>query len=341
MAMSDDARVSRQNLLQLITGYWVPHAIGVAARLGIADQLQQGPCTSAELAERLSVDGERLERLLRALATVGVFEQVGARYQLTSLSRWLISDVPASLHARAIMDSEEWHRRAWDQLLHTVTTGEPGFERALGMDVFSFMDRNPEAVVKYQAVMTHNSAVEAAAVVEAYDFGAVNVIVDVGGGRGELLATILRRFPGPRGMLFDLPAVVEQMRVQSGFDEHLRGRCEIVPGSFFTDPMPAGDLYLLKHVLHDWDDERAGQILSRVRSRMKENARVLVMELVVPSEVVPSYATFLDLEMMLLHGGKERTIEQYRTLFEKAGLELTRHVRTKNGLFALVEGAAR
>jgi O-methyltransferase domain/Dimerisation domain len=311
-------------LLRLASSHWVGQAVHVAAKLGVADLLEDGPKTPAALAEATGAHAGALHRLLRALASLGVFAEDGAgRFTLTPLAEGLRTSVPGSLRAYAILMGEEWHWRPWGELLASVRTGRPAFQEVFGQDVFQYLGKHPDAASVFNAAMTSRTGQENAAVTAAYDWPA-GTIVDIGGGQGALLAAILERTPGARGVLFDLPHVIA---AAAGLIEGagLTARCELAAGSFFEQVPAGGDLYLLKRVIHDWDDERAAAILRRCRAAMGEGSRLLVIEHVLPSGNAPSWGKLLDLQMLVMTpGGRERDEAGFRSLLASAGLVLER-----------------
>jgi ubiquinone/menaquinone biosynthesis C-methylase UbiE len=323
-------------LMQMMLGSLVSQAVSVAAKLGVADLVASAPKTAEELAAETGAHAPSLYRLLRALACVGVFrERADGRFEQTPVSETLRSDAVGSTRDMAIFWGEEWHWRVWGYTYESVLTGEPVWERANGAPVFEHLAQNPEAARVFDRAMTSLSKSAAAAVLEAYDFSGIERIVDVAGGEGGVLTSILAAYPRLKGVLFDLGHVVEnaRRRVES---LGLAGRCELVAGDFF-ESVPAGaDAYVMKHIIHDWDDERATVILRNVARAMRDGGRVLLVENVITEGPESNFGKILDLEMLTSPGGKERTTEEYRALFEAAGLRLARVVPTKSA-FSVVE----
>lgn len=314
-------------MLQMIQGFWVSRALYVAAKLGIPDLLKDGPKSSAELAQATGTHGPSLYRVLRALDSVGVFaEDDQQRFALTPLGATLRTDIPGSLRFFAIEELGENHYPAWEKVLHSVKTGAIAFNHVYGASKWQYMTGHPEEARIFDEAMTSFSSVVASAVVAAYDFSSCATIVDVGGGDGSLLAAILKTHPQLRGVLADLPHVVEgaQRRFKT---EGLAGRCAIVPGDFF-ESAPKGDTYVLKWIIHDWDDERSVTILKNCRNAMTKDGRVLVVEAVIQPGSATSFGKFMDLNMLVMTGGRERTDTEYRALLDSAGLKLTRIIPT-------------
>jgi hypothetical protein len=259
---------------------------------------------------------------LRALSSVGVFTEVAPeRFALTPLAALLQSGTPNSMRPLAIMYAEEQYR-AWGEMLYSVRTGQPAFEHQFGMGLFEYFVRNPEASAVFNEAMTGVTSQVADALANTYDFSSFKTIVDIGGNLGTVIAAILRRYPNLRGILFDRPDVV------AGAAEHLaeagvENRCQSIGGDFFTAVPGGGDAYLLAGVLHDWDDDRCGTILKKCRQVMPAHGKLLVVELVLPEGDSPHFAKWVDLHMLVLASGRERTAEQYRALFLGAGFDLT------------------
>jgi hypothetical protein len=316
-----------QQLARLVTGYWLSQAIYVAAKLGLADLLRDGPRTAADLAAVTAAHAPSLYRLLRALASVGIFaEDDQQRFGLTPLADCLRGDVPGSQRAAAIMAGEE-HYRAFGELLYSVRTGRDAFEKVLGAPVFDYLAEHPEPAKVFDEAMVSVHGRETGAMLEAYDFSGIRVLGDVGGGNGSVLTAVLHRYPALRGMLFDLPGV----GVRASANLRAAGlleRCQVIGGSFFEEVPAGADAYLLRHIIHDWDDERAARILRNVHRALGEGGKLLVVETIVPPGNEPSFVKLLDLAMLALPGGRERTEEEYRELFAAAGFRLTRAVPT-------------
>jgi len=329
-------------LLHLMTGYRAMQALYVAARLGIADLLKDGARGSEELARATGADARALHRLLRALASLGVFgEDADGRFAPSELGALLRSDVPGSLRAAAIFfgDERNWH--AWGKLERSVMSGEP-VRGPRGTQAFlEESARDPEGAALFNAAMTSLTSAFDAAVTAAYDFSRLGTLVDVGGGQGALISSILAANPALRGILFDIPPVIESARGRIG-EAGLAGRCELVAGDFFASVPAGGDAYVLKWVIHDWDDEHSVAILGSCRRAMARDGRLLLVERVVPERVDQSADTqgivLGDLNMLLWTGGRERTAAEYRALLASAGFTLARIVPTATQL-SIIEGA--
>lgn len=326
---------SAQMLSQMLVGAWITQGIYVAAELGIADLLAEKPRTAEELAEQAGAHGRSLYRVLRALAGMGIFaEDAQGRFSLTPIAEHLRSDVPDLHRSFAIMMGAEFYQ-SWGNLLSAVRTGKEAYLKTYGVPFFQYMTEHPERHKIYDAAMEGFAVAETESMVDAYDFSAFKTVIDVGGGNGLVLASILRQHRDVEGILFDLPAVAERTRaIFSGMG--LDGRYQVVGGDFFSSVPAGADAYVLRHIIHDWDDDDAIQILRNCREAMNPDSRVLVVEIPIPQGNEPCFGKWLDL-MMLVVGGRERTEEQYRQLFSKAGLKLNRTVPTAHEI-SLIEG---
>jgi hypothetical protein len=332
-----DPREATATLIRLVNGYQVSQAIHVAATLGIADLLADGARTSEDLAREAGADADSLYRLLRALASVGVLhEDEGRIFSLTPVGDQLRADVPGSLHGWAVFVGQPTFWQAWSNLLYSVQTGENAFRHVHGQDVWSYRAERPDESALFDAAMKSRTGATNAALVEAFDFSRFRTLVDVGGGNGALLASVLASQPALEGVLFDQP------HVASGAGPVLEAagvadRCRVESGSFFEAVPAGGDAYLLKWIIHDWEDEDSIAILRVVRAAMSEGATLLVVErdLGVPNDDPPT--KFSDLNMLVAPGGRERTQDEYSALFESAGFRLVGVTKT-SGELVVFEG---
>lgn len=336
MGMTLDRVAPRDAVMRMVGGYQVSQAIHVAAVLGIADLLGEGPRSAEELAEATGTHAGSLYRLLRALAGVGIFAEVNGRFELTPLGACLQTDVPGSVGAWATFIGREYHWTSWGHLLGSIRTGEPAFPQLYGTTAWEYRTNHPEENDIFDAAMTSLSAGVVDAVVRSYDFSSIGVLIDVGGGVGSLLITILLANPGLRGILFDQPHVAAsaEARLQHA---GLADRCKIVGGSFFESIPTGADAYLLKSIVHDWDDAAVIAILHRCREAIVDNGKLLVVEPVIRAGNEPDPAKFSDLNMLVMLGGRERTAEDFERLYAEARFELTRIVPTGSG-FSVIEG---
>ncbi len=304
------------------------HLLYVAAQLGLADHLNDGPRNSGDMARLIGADARTLHRVMRGLVAAGLLsEDADGRFALTPVGAYLRSDIPGSLRGQIVFEGEL--ARAWSALPHTVRTGENAFRHVFGLGIFDHFARNP-AVQAYVARTQGGAAsrVAASLVVASYNFAGVGTVVDVGGGRGTLLAAILRAHPTMRGVLFDRPGVVAEAR--DGLEAAgLGSRCDIVAGDFFQSVPAGGDAYALRRIIHDWDDEQALRILAACRQAMAGQihgqGRLLLIERVMPERVEQAPAVVVaDLIMLVETGGRERTVGEYRALLAAAGFRLSR-----------------
>lgn len=315
-------------LLQMMDGIKVTQLIFVAAKLGIADLLVDGPKSSDELAAAVGAHPGALYRTLRALAGLGIFHEIeGRRFDLTPLAEPLRSDVPGSVRAWATVCGDDWHLRMWSEILYSVKTGLGAFPHVHGVGAFEYFQQHPEKGAVFYEAMTNLTAQVSAAVLAAYDFSGLRRIVDVGCGNGTFTTAILGTHPHLASTLFDLPPVIEQARgvvAAAG----LAGRCDFAAGDFFQSVPAGGDAYVLKNIVHDWNDELAVTLLRNCRQAMAADGRVLIVEMVVQPGNDPSPAKMFDITMMVAEGGQERTEAEHRQLLQAAGLRLSRVVPT-------------
>lgn len=322
-------------LSNMIVGYWQSQAIYAAAKLGIADLLAPGPQTIDALTAASNASPEPLYRLLRALASIGIFAEGPSKtFSLTPLADSLRADAPGSQKAFCLMNGGQQFT-SWSEIVYSIQTGKSAYERVNGRPLFEFLATDAEQAQIFDDAMTGIHGRETNLMVDAYDFSGINILVDVGGGNGSSLIGILQHYPEMRGVLFDLPHVVERARPRIEA-AGLADRCELVGGSFFERAPSGADAYMMRHIIHDWDDQRATAILKTCHAAMSEKARLLVVESVIPPGNDPFLGKFLDLVMLVIPGGKERTAEEYRTLLAGAGFDLQRILPSKHEI-SLVE----
>jgi hypothetical protein len=319
---------SSLELLHLATGYWISQSLSVAAALGIADALKDGPRSIDALAEMTNTHGPTLFRLMRALASVGVFTQTTSGcFALTSLARPLQQGVPGSLRALLLQMGGIYRWQPWGELLQSVRTGAPAFARLFGSPVFDYYARHPDAAALFQDAMNEIASLVAPAVVAAYDFSELERVVDVGGGYGALLTAVLQAQPHLQGVLFETPTVGAEAtrRLEAA---GVAARCAVVGGDFFESVPAGGDAYLLQFILHDWDDAHALTILRNCRQAMGPQSRLLLIETLIPPGDTPMLGKLMDLEMLVVCGGREREESEYRALLAAAGFTYLRTVST-------------
>lgn len=327
-------------LMQMIFAFALSRAISVAAQFHVADHLSNGPKTTEELSQLVGVHPRSLYRLLRALASAGIFsEDATGSFRQTELSELLRSDHPETLRGFAEMMADAVNFETWADLPYSIETGDPSFPHKHNTPWFTWLEQNPREGKLFHDAMTSLSAGAVAAVVDAYDFSDISKLVDVGGGHGLLLSSVLSKYPRMKGIIFDDPKVV------AGANEVLSAhgvteRCELSGGNFFESVPSGGDAYILKHIIHDWSDDECVTILRHCHSAMSPGGKILIVEMVIPGPNVPSISKLLDLEMLLFLTGRERTEEEYRALLERAGFELKRIVPTPSP-YSVIEGVKK
>jgi O-methyltransferase domain/Dimerisation domain len=327
IAPTKDGNPSPLVLFQMATGYWVSQAIYVAAKLGIADLLKDGPQSSAALAAATGSHASSLFRLMRALSSVGIFSHVSRDcFALSRLAESLQTNAPASLRAMVITVGEI-HYQACGNLLHSIQTGSPAFNNAFGANLFDYLGQNVAAADAFNQGMTNASSMLAYAVLMAYDFAGISSIVDIGGGQGKLLEKILQFNPEIRGTVFDMASTIERANQPPGSNGRRR-RCSYVAGDFFSSVPEGADAYVLSSIIHDWDDNRAITILNTCRRAMTKNSKILLVEMIVPDAASASFSKLIDLNMLVMNGGRERTLAEFRDLLNAADFKLTRIVST-------------
>jgi len=312
----------------LITGCWKAQLVFVAAKLELTDLLKNGPLSADELTKMTQCHGPSLERVLRGLVSIEILSYSGdGRYQLTPIGACLQNGAPGDMRIAAIETGEEWHWRAWGALLYTVRTGETAFHQAFGKNFYTYLDEQPEASDIFSEFMASFLRKMCTPLVTVYDFAPYKTVVDVGGGLGVFSAALLRAYPHLHCVIFDRPQVIEETRRRL-VSEELSDRCTFIGGNFL-EAVPKGyDLYLLSMVLDDWQDEQATTILENCRTAMCTDSRLLMAQHLLSPEDSTLFGTILDLYMMVLAGGQERTEIQYRQLLKVAGLKVTRIIHS-------------
>jgi O-methyltransferase domain/Dimerisation domain len=323
-------------VLQILGGAQVAGAVCCLAKLGVPDLVESGPKSAEELAKQLGADPGALYRLMRATASVGVLvEGADGKFSQTPLSTALRSDSNPSLRALAIMGITEWHMRGWTRLEYSVRTGKTALDEVYGMSMFEHFAQTPADAQIFNDAMTNISMMDAPAVAATYSFEGIGSVVDVAGGHGLLLATILGRNPNLKGTLFDAPHVVEGAK--EGPLKPFLSRCTLAGGDMFASVPAGADAYMMKHIIHDWPDDLCIKLLKLCRKAVNPGGKLLVLDHVIEPGNNFSPAKFLDLQMLLFPGGMERTEKQFSALFAASGWRLNRIVPTPNGE-AVVEG---
>lgn len=315
-------------VLELATGAWTTQTMYVAAKLGIADALSNGPAHAGDIAKRVGADPDAVYRLMRALASKGVLtHRSDDRFALTRIGEALRSDVADSMRDMVLFIGHRARWEDWGNLLHSVQTREPAPIKLRGMPYFDYLETDAELAKVFNDAMTATSGITNEIALSAYDFTPFKLIVDVGGGHGTLLSSILHRAPAARGVLYDLPSVVEG--AYATFQTAgVADRATSAGGSFLERVPDGGDAYVLKNIIHDWDDENSTEILRNIRTAIAPNGRLLLLEMVLPERATTFIGFQLDLEMLVTVGGKERTRTEYANLLARAGFRLTDVIET-------------
>lgn len=317
-------------LTQIAFGALTTQALYVVAKLGIPDLLAAKPQAVRELAAQTKTNERALYRIMRSLTGLGVFEETDPKvFALAPLGQPLRSDAPNSMRNGAIFMGEEWHWRVWGNLLYSVETGKPAWGHVHGTEVFDYFAKNPQSAEVFNRAMTDMSVGIAPVIVEAYDFSGMNLVVDIAGGHGYMLSQVVKANPNMKGILFDVPPVIAgagALLEEEGVSE----RIEKVAGDFFASVPKGADAYMMKSIIHDWDDEHASRILQNINRAMNADSKVLIIEAVVPESSEAHYSKLLDLEMLVSPGGCERTATEFRELLAAANLRLTRIIQTKS-----------
>jgi len=325
------------HILQLSTGYMTSMCLYSAAKLGIPDLLSDGPKPVSVLASLAQCHEDRLYRVLRALVSAGVFEEVAPRkFGLNPAADTMRSDAEGSTLPLVLWMADPFHFRNYAELLHTVKTGEITFDHIYGKPIFDYFPEDTEEAGTFHDAMTMLSNMVVPAVLKSYDFSGIGTLLDVAGGHGAVLCAILERYPQMRGMLFDMDTVVDGAR--KNIAQHgLSDRCDVTSGDFFKSVPEGADAIIMKHIIHDWDDEKAVLILQNCRKALsgKKGATILLVESVIPAGNEPHLGKFIDIEMMVFPGGRERTEEEFRQLLSSAGLRLNRVVPTEAPLWVV------
>ena len=327
---------SVMRLVEISAGYWLPRALHVVADLAIADALDQEPRSAADLAKDIGADADALDRVLRLLASHGVFDRRKGKYAHNALSRALRSDHPQSMRAYVRLVGLPVFWKSWGALEQVVRSGKPAVT-----DIFAYFKGHPQETEIFNAGMKSKAQSVISPVLAAYDFSIFDTIGDIGGGLGHLLQAVLKAAPKLRGVLFDQPHVVER----AGVDETIANRLVLQGGDFFRGPLPRCDAYVLMEVLHDWTDEQSRQILQQIRKAAPDKAKLLVVETVLPNESAwaaghgEHFGNHLDINMLVLTGGRERTPDEFAKLFADCGWQLA-HVIPTPTPYSIVEAVA-
>jgi hypothetical protein len=328
VAEPDKQQPPQEVFFQMILNFWMSRALYIFTKLGIPDLLKDGPKTTNELAAATTTHAPSLYRLLRALASVGLVKaRDDGKFELTAMSELLVTDAPGSLRWFMMSELGQEHYPAWGNLMHSVKSGEIAFDNLYGMNIWQYFAKNPDDATVFNNSMSGVTAVANETITSSYDFSGFHQLVDVGGGHGGLAMGILKKNPNLKAIVFDAPEVI------SGTREKITGagltdRCEAVSGDFFQSVPAGGDIYILKWIIHDWDDEKSIRILRNIRQQMSSDSRLIIVDTVVPEGNEPHFSKFFDLNMLVMTGGKERTEAEFRQLLLSAGFKLLRVIPT-------------
>jgi hypothetical protein len=323
-------------LMQLLAGAWVTQSIATAARLGIPDALAAGPMTVDELAAKSGANRGATKRLMRMLTGIGVFAVQNGRYALNPVSDRLRDETPGSLKHMFIAETDTVHWRSWEKSADAVRTGLPRPKPVFGVPAFEYYGQHKDEGEQFGRAMANISGFASKAVLDAYDFGGLKTIMDVGGGNGSMVRTILEKYPQAQGIVADLPYIADQANAairESGLSE----RCRFEPTDFFQSVPKGADGHLLKFILHDWNDDECASILRNCRAAIVPGGRLMVLEVVVPDAPGPDFSHVMDLNMLVMTGGMERTAAEYEALFARGGWRLKRIVPSHSP-FSVIEG---
>lgn len=328
----DAAPPPHVQVIQMASSLWVSRLLYLAAKLGLADLITAGTDTYQALAAKTNSHERSMQRVLRALGCIGIVEQTdGGRIKLTELGETLRSDHPGKARSTVMMIGGPWMWRSWEEFEYSVATGKTAAEKVLGMPVFDYLAQHPDLVSIFSEAMVGIHGQEPAAIAEAYDFSRFGTIVDVGGATGNLLAAILSKYPQPKGLLYDMPHVIKDAPAFLA-GRGVADRITTEGGSFFERVPAGGDAYVLSHVIHDWSESQCLTILGHCRKAMKPGAKLLIVEMVLPDGNEPHPGKMLDIVMLTVPGGEERTASEYRELLGKAGFRMNRVVPTASAV---------
>jgi SAM-dependent methyltransferase len=320
---------AQAHIAQMVMAIWPARAIYAAAQLAIPDHLAAGPLPVVELAQLTKTHAHSLKRLLRALGSCGIVSEISPNcFSLTALGSALQTDAPGSVRALVLTIGGDWQWNAWAHILDSLKTGESGLSKSTGLELFSYLEANPDEQARFNAAMTGIHGAEFAAVANAYDFSAFRTILDIGGGTGLLISEILKTTARTRGTVLELPATANEAR-KAAVGRGLGARYGVAGGDFFQAIPQGYDGYILSHVLHDWTDELALKILQNCRRAIPRHGRLLIVEAVLPEGDVPHHGKLMDLLMLTVTGGIERTRQEFSTLLAAAEFSFVRIIATK------------
>ena len=315
-------------MIQMGTAFWLSRLVYTAAKLDLADQLATGPRTAADLAQAAGTNPRAMHRFMRTLASFGILTMGDDdTFALTELGATLKRNAPGSARATVLTMASPWFWQSFGEFEYSLQTGKPAMDKAVGMGIFDYLAQHPDEAALFSESMVGIHGAEPPAVAAAYDFSTIGTIVDVGGATGNMLGHILARHPQPKGVLFDRPHVVSEapalLRAHGVAD-----RVTIKEGNFFESVPGGGDAYILSHIIHDWTEAQCHTILGNCRKAMTTGAKLLIVEFVLPEGNTPHFGKLVDMVMLAIPGGEERTAREYRTLLDAAGFNMTRVVPT-------------
>jgi hypothetical protein len=323
----------REKVLSIVAGEWVAQGMYAAARFDIAGHLLEGPKSAQELAKLTQCNEENLYRLLRMLASVGIFHEGDNRlFSNTEASELLAKDHPQSLRALTLFYSEEMSR-SWGSVSDCIKKGKPAFDLVYGQPVFDYFRAHPQSAAQFNSAMKEKSKAVVSSCLQSFDFGRFNAVYDIGGGVGHFLSALMNKHSHMRGLLYDVPEVIAAARNTMNGE-----RCNLLSGDFFHQIPQGGDAYLLKSVLHDWNDQDAERILEKCREAMPKHAKLIVIEPILTSANQQEAAKMMDVHMMVVTGGKERTVEDFKNLFDRAGFAIESITKTETE-FSIIQAA--
>ncbi len=330
------SEASGQALVQMLTGAWTTQLVAAVARLGIPDKLAIAqPQSSDQLARAVGANAGALYRVMRALSSIGVFADVGSgQYTLTPIGERLRSDHLESMRDFFLAETDDVHRRSWSALVDAIRSGLPQPAAVFGTTVFDYYGKHDEEGQQFGRAMENVSAMSAHGVLGNYDFSSAHLIVDVGGGNGSFLRAVLQQHRQPTGIVVDLP-YMESQAVASIKQDGLQNRCRFEAHDIFESVPTGGDVYLLRFILHDWNDDESRRILKTVRTAMLPAGRVLIVEMLVPETNEPGLVQMMDINMLVMTGGRERSATEYGDLCAAAGLRLVRTIATGTPFFVV------
>jgi len=320
--VNEDVLSPQAELIRMANGYCEAKALQVAAELGIADLIAEAPKTADQLSTSLGVQADSLYRLLRALASLGIFKEGhDARFENTSLSEVLRADVPGSVRDYVINAPQDAFLLAWTKFMDVVRTGKPSFKDVNGCDQWEYFRRHSDIAERFNKHMTARTSQVTSALLNSYDFSQFKTLIDVGGGLGTVLASILNKFPQLHGCLYEQSSVIEEAK---SFLEAqgVISRCDVISGDFFESVPKGFDGYLMKSVTHDWEDEKALAILKNCRASINKNGKLLIIDTVISRDNAPHPAKWIDLRMLVVYGSRERTEQEFQILLRDSGFKL-------------------